>query len=101
MHSQTAHFDLTCTDGAYNKVLKVEVNKWAQNQNIDRLEGQIKHFHVIFLGWGELIRVVSGKIKRGEAELGGWCNSSKVGYYTKYGFPYKQFAQKKKKRKKE
>lgn len=42
---------------------------------------------------------MSDKIKRGEAELGGWYNSSKVGYYTKYSFPYKQFAQEKEKKK--
>lgn len=58
-----------------------------------------KEFSCYFLGWGELIRVVSDKIKRGEAELGGWYNSSKVGYYTKYSFPYKQFAQEKEKKK--
>lgn len=44
----------------------------------------------------ELLGVLGDAVERGEAELGGWCNSLEVGYYNKYGFLYKQLLSRKK-----
>lgn len=48
VHSQTVPFDLTCTEGTYNKVLKFEVTKWAWSQALESLKVQTGIFMLFF-----------------------------------------------------